>query len=67
MERKIHGWVVKDEYGDVLMFRSKPHRAGHVWLPYLEHEEGYCMDEELFPDLTWEDEPLEIELTITSN
>lgn len=66
-EYKIKGWVARDQqvdsfYGNgLILHHSKPIREGNEWssktiamhLPF-----------NFFPELTWESEPIEVELTI---
>lgn len=66
-EYKIKGWVVRDCYG-LWLYKQKPHRVNGKHTSHWTNEFGpnseYCLDEELFPELTWESEPIEVELTI---
>ena len=59
---KIKGWLAKDEDADIDLYINKPKRAGEMWVgqTYPIHLDW----ETLFPELTWESEPLEIELTV---
>ena len=68
-EYKIKGWVARDKDGQLCIFYDgdKPHRGecNSWWYPEY-CLEGDCMtiDDDMFPDLTWESEPIEVELTI---
>lgn len=59
----IRGWAARDKGGDLFMYCTKPERNGalQMWM-------GKCADfdlrNRLFPDLTWESDPIEIEITI---
>lgn len=59
----IQGWVAKDNDIDgVYLYNSMPERGINVWnghMPLLIH-----LDSKLFPDLTWESEPQEVEIII---
>ena len=57
MENKL--WFARDFEGELLAFYKKPERKLRYWVSdrYIE------IDDSLFPDLTWEDEPLEVVLT----
>jgi hypothetical protein len=66
---KIHGWIArnKDICGDKLSFFTQiPQRGTRSWvepdtmdgLPYED------TPKELFPEVTWESEPVEVELLI---
>ena len=51
-------WIVRDFEGELFAFYKKPERESRYWASdrYIE------IDDNLFPNLTWEDEPLEVEL-----
>ena len=57
-----HGWVARDMNNDLHYFSVKPVRSGAKWWDrdYLSME----VDGSLFGELTWEDEPIEVELFI---
>lgn len=70
---KIKGWVARDDDGTLAIHYEKPRRVcyynneivsdGTPWV--WENEAGYgLLPVKIFPDLKWEDEPLEVELTI---
>ena len=59
-------WVARDSDGELALFEKKPHRCNH---PRWEVESWYSLsgnfidlDPKLFPYLTWNDEPIEVEL-----
>ena len=64
---KIKGWVARDECEDILFGKGlcihsrKPERNGDCWSAFtiLMH-----LSWDMFPDLKWEDEPIEVELEI---
>lgn len=57
-------WVARDDNGKLCLYETKPERdydlkiwqAGWFFIGVLNH---------LFPDLTWEDEPIEVEIRPT--
>ena len=57
-----HGWVARDKNNDLQYFSVKPVRTGVKWwdrdYPSME------VDGSLFGELSWEDEPIEVELFI---
>ncbi len=59
----IKGWVARDKDGTLILGRACPYRitGSGVWMGF--HQ---CMkiDNESFPDLKWEDEPIEVEIQI---
>lgn len=62
-EYSINGWVARDGYDDSLSFFTvkKPKRFEDMWLA-----EDYCysLPKEAFPQITWESEPVECEMTL---
>ena len=70
----IKGWVARDEDESLHLFRSCPKRKSRRGVfesaPGVWSTDKYDMswervlDKELFPNFKWEDEPIEVELTI---
>ncbi|MCR4564817.1 MAG: hypothetical protein K5651_01865 [Bacteroidales bacterium] len=60
----ITGWVARDseEYGNLCLFPQKPKRGAYAWSVcrwnYLK------LPDTTFPSLRWEDEPIEVAVTI---
>ena len=67
-EYKIKGWVARDNDGAVFIHKSKPrrNRANNGIGFWKEGGERFrlSMFDEMFPDLSFDDEPIEVELTI---
>lgn len=62
---KIHGWVARDKNETSLhVFFSEPHRERGFWDNSGTGKSLMYIDEHLFPDLKWEDKPIEVELEI---
>lgn len=55
-------WIVRDWGGMLFAYINKPIR-NTVWKEWDSDEVPLCIDDSLFPDLTFEDEPLEVMLT----
>lgn len=59
MENKL--WVARDNNGELYLYNEKPeyYNGSKVWVAG-----GICakLDNNLFPELKWEDEPLEVKL-----
>lgn len=66
-------WIARDIVGNLLLFRVKPFRTDTTWWferPEDINERDYeamsklwmSLDSNLFPELKWEDEPVEIEM-----
>lgn len=64
---KIKGWVARDSVEDafngcgLIMHHSKPWRIGGEW---SNQTIAMHLPWSMFPDLCWEDEPIEVELII---
>ena len=60
---KIKGWVARDKDGELELYDLKPYRDKDGWIS----EKGYDVpiNKDMFPDLRWKSEPIEVELTIT--
>ena len=62
MENKYKLWVARERSGGLFLYKTKPILDCDfgIWFSDLD-----CMgtiSKNLFPDLTWEDEPIEVEL-----
>ena len=57
-----HGWVARDMNNDLHYFSIKPIRSGAKW--WDRDNLSMEIDGSLFGELTWEDEPIEVELFI---
>ena len=55
-------WIVRDWGGMLFAYFNKPIRDT-VWKEWDSDEDSLSIDDSLFQDLTWEDEPLEVMLT----
>ena len=64
----IKGFVARDKDGQLCIFYGdKPHRGGcdRWWHPeHCPTGDWMNLPEKMFPELKWEDEPIEVELTI---
>lgn len=69
-EAKINKcWIARCEDGALALYYSPNRffrRTGDNMNGYWESETGICMliDRKFFPELKWENEPIEVELTI---
>lgn len=61
-------WVTRDKNGLLTLWVNEyPKRKHGIWIVLEEDNYEYWgvpIDKNLFPNLTWEDEPIEVELTI---
>lgn len=63
-------WIARDKDGQLTLFSNKPHRCKEVgwnnesWdvVSMDEFTDTMILNSNMFPDLTWEDEPIEVEL-----
>lgn len=63
MENKYKFWIARDANGSLFVYEKKPCRCHDLktW-----QSGRFCqMPNHLFPDLTWEDEPIEVEIRPT--
>ena len=67
-------WVARDKNGTVWLYTNKPIRSSMFsrWNvdsenSLLHTNEWMEIDRDLFPDLKWEDEPIEVELIKKGN
>ncbi len=65
-EATISGWVARTQDGLLGLLRIKPERSGgDWWIDLSPYERGiYRLPSELFPDITWDSDPIEVEITI---
>lgn len=63
---KIKGWMARDEDGALYVFASKPQRAKGIYKEDIwdNGDAALPLPKSIFLDLKWEDEPIEVELTI---
>lgn len=62
-------WVARDKDGRLFLFYTKPVRCSNMsWnVPDTDVREPMFLDNPSFLDLTWDDEPVEVELKIKNN
>ena len=61
---KIHGWVARDKYGSLNLFGDKPTRFEDDTFGNIKGSGMIFLNDELLPEVTWESEPVEVELLI---
>jgi hypothetical protein len=59
-EATISGWVCRDKDGTLCLYYKKPMRGKEEWFGNYDRQ----LPEDCFPSLTWQDEPIEVEITI---
>lgn len=56
-------WAARDKDGSLCLFEYEPNR--HSAMRYWESENNYVnIDNELLPELRWEDEPVIVEISL---
>lgn len=51
-------WIARDKNGNLNLFQTKPIRKyGYKWEEDVVYKHSIELDNSLFPDLSWEDEP----------
>ena len=55
-------WIARDESGHLFAYKHKPTRAKDIWYDDngFNSEIGNKLPDDWFPDLRWEDEPVEL-------
>lgn len=65
---KIKGWIARDKTYELNFFSKKPQRQivdkGLSWDNVWIGKKLLVLDCDLYPNLTWEDEPIEAEIII---
>ena len=61
MENKYKLWVARDWGGMLFAYFNKPIRDT-VWKEWDSDKVSLSIDDSFFPELKWEDEPIEVEL-----
>ena len=61
MENKYKLWVARDWVGMLYAYFNKPIRDT-VWKEWDSDKVSLSIDDSFFPELKWEDEPIEVEL-----
>lgn len=67
----IAGWVARNRYNELYLYTKKPHRI-NCGIVFGEHTDAwgsddlsfFPLDKELFPDITWDNEPEPVEIII---
>ena len=62
MENKYKLWVAIDKSGEAFAYISKPKRECYLGFWYSDLNCVVPISRNFFPELTWKDEPIEVEL-----
>lgn len=52
-------WVARDKCGELCLYPNKPERKKRV---FISQYEWHYLPDTLFPDMVFEDEPIEVEI-----
>lgn len=50
-------WIAREKDGMLLVFNLRPHRSGGYFIPKRDYYQGWVLDRDLFPEVTWENSP----------
>lgn len=59
----MKGWVARDKNNDLYFFTYKPHRTDGVFYSEVS-EDVLHLNNDMFPELSWQSEPIEVELFV---
>lgn len=62
-ETKLTGWVARDEDERIWVYETCPKRYSD-WQQWVGNDGSMRLDQESFPNIKWEDEPMKVEITI---
>lgn len=65
MENKYKLWVARDKDGNLFAYNDKPTRCDNQ-KEWFAEKFLFSMENSFFPNLTWKDEPIEVELRPTT-
>jgi hypothetical protein len=59
-------YIARDKNNDLYLFNDLPHRGNECWWGTKEVDGTYLrLNKSLYPEVTWESEPLKAELSIS--
>ena len=64
---KVHGWVARDKSGSLNLHSFPPRRVyPGIWCynPLDLNQDNIRLDDKILPEITWESEPVEVELLV---
>ena len=62
MKNEYKLWVAREKRGGLFLYETKPKRECYLGFWYSDLNCAGSISGNFFPDLTWEDEPIEVEL-----
>lgn len=66
--KALKAWIARDENGMLFLYLSKPKKFVRKWIPVASGRKFLQLDEELFPEVKFEEEEAtEVKFTIKNN
>lgn len=60
-------YIARDKNSDLYLFNERPQRGKECWWAPSGVDGTYLqLDKTLYPDVSWDTEPLEVKITVTS-
>lgn len=53
-------WIARDKHGEIYLYPTKPHKYDYVF----DGDDWWQIDQNLFPEVTFENSPKEVELKL---
>jgi len=57
-------WIARDQNGDLFLYPIKPDRYVTEYYVFFNGDDCYDIDNRLFPEVTFENSPMEVELKL---
>ena len=57
-------WIAREKDGSLMFFNLRPHRSGGYFNHKRDDFQGWMLDEDLFPEVTWENSPQKVEIKL---
>lgn len=59
-------WIARDKDGSLILYDNTPEKRSEYFLPYAGYDD-MPLDDRLFPEVTFENSPQEVELKLINN
>ena len=60
-------WIARDQNGDLFLYPIKPDRYVTECYVFFNGDDWWNIDSDLFPEVTFENSPMEVELKLVNN
>ena len=57
-------WIARDQNGDLFLYPIKPDRYATEHYVFFNGDDWWHIDSDLFPEVTFENSPMEVELKL---